>query len=67
MGRDRGDKFCEYQNAGAREYWLIDPRPGRQRTDFWVLGEDGRYNPPAPDAEAVYRARALPGFWLRTA
>jgi Uma2 family endonuclease len=25
-GRDRGDKFYEYETAGVREYWLIDPQ-----------------------------------------
>lgn len=66
VGRDRGEKFYEYQEAGVREYWVVDPRPGRQRADFWVLGQDGSYQPVTPDADGVYRARVLPGFWLRT-
>lgn len=25
VGRDRGEKFVEYERSGVREYWLIDP------------------------------------------
>ena len=25
LGRDRGDKFAEYEAASIPEYWLIDP------------------------------------------
>jgi Uma2 family endonuclease len=65
LARDRGEKFYEYEEAGVGEYWVVDPRPGKERADFWVRGEDGRYRPAVPDAEGVYRSRALPGFWLR--
>lgn len=64
VGRDRAEKFYEYQEAGVREYWVIDPRPGKERADFWVLGEDGRYRP-EPLEGGVYRSSVLPGFWLR--
>lgn len=63
--RDRSDKFYEYEEAGVREYWLVDPRPGKQRADFWVLDEDGRYRPVPFDGEGVFRSQVLPGFWLR--
>lgn len=32
--RDRYEKFDEYEEAGVREYWIIDPRPGKQRQIF---------------------------------
>ncbi len=60
--RDRGEKFAEYEAGGVREYWLIDP--DEQRADFYVLGEDGRYERRRPQ-EGVYRSEALKGFWLR--
>ena len=41
--RDRSDKFYEYQAAGVREYWIVDPRPGYERADFWVLDAEGQY------------------------
>jgi Uma2 family endonuclease len=62
--QDRDDKFSEYQDAGVREYWIIDPRPNRRRADFYVLSDKGRYQPvPIPD-DNRYRSTLLAGFWL---
>lgn len=66
VSRDRAKKFYEYQEAGVREYWLLDPRPGKERADFWVLGGDGKYQPVLIDQNGVYHATLIPGFWLRT-
>ncbi len=63
--RDRVDKFNEYMEAGVREYWIIDPRPGREGADFWVLDEQGRYLAATVDESGVYRSAVLEGFWLR--
>ncbi len=65
MGRDRGEKFYEYEQAGIREYWLIDPQ--REQAEFYPLTPEGRYRLTLPDAEGVYRSAVLPGFWLRVA
>lgn len=62
-GRDRGDKFYEYEAGGVAEYWLIDPQ--RQRAEFYQLGADGRYVAVAPEAEGIYHATVMPGFWLQ--
>jgi Uma2 family endonuclease len=67
VARDRADKFYEYQEAGIREYIIIDPRPGKQRIDWYVLTEQGRYQAVLPDDEGRYHAAVLPGFWLREA
>ena len=64
--RDREHKFDEYQAAGVREYWIIDPRPGSERVDFYQLSVDGRYQPVVPDDRERYHAAVLPGFWLDT-
>jgi Uma2 family endonuclease len=61
-GRDRGEKFYEYEAAGVREYWLIDPE--RERAEFYRL-EEGRYRLQEPDAEGRYRSAVLEGFWLQ--
>ena len=66
VARDRTGKFYEYQAAGVAEYWVIDPRPGRQRADFWVLGHGGTYEPVPVGADGIYRCRLLPGLWLRS-
>jgi Uma2 family endonuclease len=60
--RDRGIKYAEYEAGGVREYWVFDPES--QRADFFVLGEDGRYERAHPDADGVYHSAVLPAFWL---
>ncbi|MCB0252488.1 MAG: Uma2 family endonuclease [Anaerolineae bacterium] len=62
-GRDRGEKFYEYEAAGIPEYWLLDPQT--HRAEFYQLGPEGQYRLVAPDAEDIYRSAVLPGFWLR--
>jgi Uma2 family endonuclease len=67
VSRDRADKFYEYQDGGVREYWIIDPRPGKQRVDLYVLDTKGRYQPvPAAD-DGAYHSALLPGFYLKEA
>jgi Uma2 family endonuclease len=65
VARDRADKFYEYQDAGVKEYWILDPRPGRERTDFYVLDEKGRSRPVPPESDGRYHSTMLPGFWLQ--
>lgn len=60
--RDRGEKYAEYELEGVREYWVIDP--DSRRVDFFVLGEDGRYQRQYEDAEGVYHSEVLKGFQL---
>ncbi len=60
--RDRGEKFAEYELEGIREYWIIDP--DAKRVDFFVLGEDGRYDRRREDAQGVYHSVVLKGFRL---
>ena len=61
VGRDRGEKYYEYEQAGIPEYWLIDSRT--RRAEFYQL-EGAYYQPMLPDAQGIYRSRVLPGFWL---
>jgi Uma2 family endonuclease len=61
--RDRGEKLAEYEAAGVREYWLIDP--AEKRADFYVLGDDGRYDRRRPEG-GRYRSGVLSGFALNT-
>lgn len=64
VGRDRGEKFEEYREAGIAEYWLIDPR--LQQAEFYRLDARGRYDLIAVDgADGIYRSEVVPGFWLR--
>lgn len=65
VSRDRSDKFYEYQQSGIREYWIIDPRAGFERADFWVLDEEGQYQPIPLDDSGTYHSTVIPGFWLK--
>ncbi|MBI2975672.1 MAG: Uma2 family endonuclease [Chloroflexi bacterium] len=65
VSRDRADKFEEYEDAGVKEYWIIDPRPRRRRADFFQMGADGKYQPVPVGADGAYRSQVLPGFWLK--
>jgi Uma2 family endonuclease len=63
--RDRVDKFYEYERGGIAEYWLIDP--DTRRAEFFRVAASGRYEPALLDSDGIYRAAAVPGFWLRVA
>jgi Uma2 family endonuclease len=63
IGRDRGDKFAEYEEGGVPEYWLIDPI--RKRAEFYQLDETARYQVIEPAAHGIYRSKVVDGFWLR--
>ncbi|MCS7310523.1 MAG: Uma2 family endonuclease [Armatimonadetes bacterium] len=62
-GRDRTQKFSEYERGGVREYWLVDP--DRRQAEFYVLGEGGRYALRFRGDAGEYRSVVLEGFWLR--
>ena len=62
--RDTKEKFTEYEAAGVREYWIIDPRAGREQAQFFVLNENGRYQE-IPVEDGVYHSTMLDGFWLK--
>lgn len=61
--RDHGEKFYEYSEGGVPEYWLLDYE--FEQAEFYQLDTQERYQFTAPDADGVYRSKALPGFWLR--
>ncbi|MBA3945152.1 MAG: Uma2 family endonuclease [Herpetosiphonaceae bacterium] len=65
MARDRVDKFYEYQEGGVREYWMLDPRPSKERVDFYVLDEHGRYQPVPVPTDGIYHSTVLPRFALQ--
>jgi Uma2 family endonuclease len=60
-GRDRGEKFLEYEKARVREYWLIDPE--REQVDVYRL-EQLRYRPLQAEADGRFASSAVDGFRL---
>jgi Uma2 family endonuclease len=61
--RDYHDKLAEYESAGIREYWLIDPLQGKAW--FYVLSSTGKYQEANAGADGVYTSTVLPGLCLR--
>ena len=59
--RDRREKFQDYQAAGVREYWIIDPLS--RRLDAYRL--QGRKYSQIPLKEDRVESAVLPGFFLR--
>ncbi len=60
IGRDRGEKFVEYEQSGVEEYWLIDPE--REQAEFYQLGPDGKYRLAFGGGHGEYRSRVLSDF-----
>ena len=63
QSRDRGDKYYEYEAAGVREYWMLDPI--RKQPHFYHLGDDRIYAPIPIGEDGVFRSLVLDGFWLK--
>lgn len=63
---DRQIKFREYRSAGVQEYWIIDPRSGKNRADFYQL-VDGEYELSGTEDDERYASTTLNGFWMKPA
>lgn len=57
---DRGAKFEEYEAAGVREYWLIDPM--REEVLLYILNEKKRFQRIDADEHGEVNSVVLAGF-----
>lgn len=57
---DYVSKLEEYEEAGVREYWLIDPLV--KAALFFRLNDEGRYELQNPDAQSEYQTSLLSGL-----
>lgn len=55
------DKRVVYEEAGVREYVVVDLR---DRVVHWLAPRDGRFEPVAPDGDGLHRSEVFPGLWL---
>ncbi len=61
--RDWRIKYQEYEAAGVREYWVIDPMS--EHVELYVLAEQQRYEQVA-QTDGWLLSTAVPGFRLKT-
>jgi Uma2 family endonuclease len=61
QSRDRRDKFLEYEEAGVREYWIVDPL---SKTVEAYAAVKGRYRP-IKVIEGKVPSKVLAGFFIR--
>lgn len=64
ISRDSVDKFEEYEAAGVKEYWLIDPN--RRTANFYGFDESGKYKMLYLSPESVFESRVIEGLWIKT-
>lgn len=62
-GRDRGDKFYEYEKEGVKEYWLIDYE--RRQAEFYNLDKKGIYQFSKPDENNIFHSQAIKNLELK--
>ncbi len=61
-GRDRGEKFFEYEAGGVREYWLIDPV--RRQTEQYRRTAEGLFEVVPAGEPPRLRSEVFPGIWI---
>jgi len=63
VSRDWRDKFLEYERAGVREYWVIDPFS--KRMEAYLLVRSGKYQR-LEEVEGKLSSSLLKGFYIRS-
>jgi len=61
VARDWREKYLDYQAAGVREYWVIDPMA--RRVEAYAMDAQNQYERLEGQAGRI-ASRVLPGFYL---
>ena len=64
MGRDLREKFLEYEKAGVREYWLVNPLA--KTIDAYEIGSGKKYKQ-IKEVDGKLCSKVFKGFFLRRA
>ena len=64
LSRDWREKYLEYEKAGVREYWVIDPMS--ERMEAYALGDDSQYKLIEVN-DGLLSSSVLTGFWFKPA
>jgi len=62
--RDWRDKYLEYEKAGVREYWIVDPNS--EKVEAYSLNRRKKYQV-LKESEGIIRSKTLKGFYLKPA
>lgn len=62
LERDWRVKYLEYEKAGIREYWVIDPI--YEKMNIYCLSEQGKYEAQKIENK-ILQSKVLPGFWIK--
>jgi len=60
--RDRREKYFDYESAGVREYWIVDPLS--KTVELYSLGRDGAYKQ-LNEIDGKLNSKVLKGLYLR--
>jgi Uma2 family endonuclease len=61
--RDYEKKRKKYEQAGVREYWIVDEL--KKKVTLLRLDDKGKYRQARP-RKGILESKVLPGFWLRS-
>jgi len=61
--RDYREKFAEYQSAGVREYWIVDP--AKKQVQAFTLTRAKKFRP-MEEADDGIHSKVLPGLRLKS-
>ncbi len=62
--RDRVEKFAEYESAGVREYWIIDP--SQRAAEFFGSDASGKFFRLPISRDGIFESPVIEGLFIDT-